>query len=221
MAPRGRNLTAEECVARVEMGAEGPSALLWELDDHHVTAFTGVVDGKREVVAIEIWPAGEPRAKARADWGVAAAKRLEVLEPAAVRPLPQSARSAVPIREVLRANADIAARAEDSPSFSGIAAGRPGDWAGISSDELRRVENLADAVMYVNAVRAGRSPARAIADWRTISQRTAEGRILRARRMGLLTAANGRAVGGELTPYAEDFLRRVERVHEATERADV
>lgn len=65
---------------------------------------------------------------------------------------------------------------------------------------------LDDAVIYVRAMEQGLSPALAIAESRGCTKRTAEGRIQRARKMGLLTAADGRRLGGSLTPRAKHLL---------------
>jgi hypothetical protein len=197
------------------------AALLFESGEHAITAFTAVVSGKREVVGLEIVPRSPGTALERSRaWAVATTAKLEALPDDWGAPLPSDwLRRGISVREVLRIYADHEsgqAVVPDEWDLSTINAN--GDVAGITSEELGRLENLIDALAYVAALQEGRSPVAAIAERRCISPRTAEGRIRRARQMGFLTPAEGRRAGGELTSYARDLSGRLDRLSGVTER---
>ncbi len=83
----------------------------------------------------------------------------------------------------------------------------PPDLSTMSAAERRAYQVAEDAFLYVAALLQGRrSPARLIAGYRGISERTAQGRIAKAREMGMLTAAEHGRAGGELTPAARRLL---------------
>lgn len=84
--------------------------------------------------------------------------------------------------------------------------------ASLTREEARRLDLLMDAVVYDWAVESGTSPVAAIAERRGVTTRTAEGRIYRARKVGLLTPAEGHWASGGLSGTGWAFARKLERL---------
>lgn len=202
---------ALECVARV--ASPVLDGLLFESETHWFVFWTMDVEERRAVVAMEARPRGKKGWRAvLGDWVLPRLKEYEAQPPRAVA-LPATAlRHEISYREVMRARAEHLSQVSH-PQVAGFdySVIERGDVVGLDRSELKRLENLLDAVLYDSAVRANRSPVKAIAERRCISTRTAEGRIARARAMGFLTPAHGRRASGGLSDQAHDLLARLQR----------
>lgn len=151
-------------------------------DDHMAYYFSAVVGGKREVVGVNITPRIPEE-----DWDRQARLELGYFS--------ERFSEAQPLR-----TADFRA------SSLRPRRGQAGEGVTLEGIEDPALE---DAVTYVRCAEAGTRAAEAIARQRNVSVRTAEGRIARARQLGYLTPARGKAQAGELTPKAKKILRKV------------
>lgn len=191
--------------------------LLFHSETHSLVFWTMDVSGRREIVGMEALPRDErdPRALT-SEW---LAPRLEQFRKVRPTPAPLPAgllRHGISFREVMRARGEVVemlARPEIAGFDISAISGDQSASAGITSRELKRLENLLDAVIYDRAVRENFSPVKRIAEYRHISDRTAEGRIARSRAMGFLTPAQGRRASGGLTEQAHDLLSRLDELH--------
>jgi hypothetical protein len=165
-----------------------------EVDGQFLVFVTGLLSGAREVVAVMAVPI--PRDRSAID------SRLEALL-AALDPRDFKAPlSQMVVRTGLMRQAMLHRR-----TF----VRREG-----ATEEASQMDYLPDAIAYVEALRMGAPPAEVIAERRAIVPRSAEARIRRARELGLLTPAEGRKRGGQLTPLAERMRReRAEEVRAA------
>lgn len=157
-------------------------------DEHVLVIITAVIDGERDVIGVHIGQRPEDL-----DAHLDALMDVAVVgnDPRPVQAL--NVRNPM-FREAMRV------RAENLPPEVGAAA-----------DPLS-IDYLDDALAYVYALRQGLAPSNVIAQRRGITRRTAEGRIVRLRKMGYLSEAKGKVVGGKLTEkavaVAEERLRR-------------
>lgn len=215
-----------ELVTRVallsdESAVEGViDGMLFHSETHSLVFWTMDVSGRREIVGMEALPRdGRDPQALTAEWLV---PRLEQFREALPKPMPLPTtllRHGISFREVMRARGEVIemlAHPEIAGfDISAITADQ-GSASGITSEELRRLDNLLDAVIYDRAVRENVSPVKRIAEYRGISDRTAEGRIARSRAMGFLTPAQGRRASGGLTDQAHDLLSRLEKLNAIT-----
>lgn len=163
-------------------------------DQHLVMIATGLIRGIREVVGLAVVPL--PPSGAEKERMTAWGKRLEwddesapvtavVMRNTAIRKALEYRRKKVEVPAALAASEAAAAEA--------VA-------------DRRAVELLDDAISYVEALKMGIPPAELIAERRGVTKRTAEGRIVMARREKLLSPAEGKRLGGWLTPKATKMM---------------
>lgn len=176
---------------------------------------TGVVEGRREIVGAHMQPAPDGfRAQEWADHVGELRRRAGVIAdefarfPAAsLIPITAEVLRSVPIRDVMAyRERDVSERVQMHGALEGMGIATRLGQGELTGDDEKRLAYLDDAVTYVAALAEGRSPAGLIADRRGISKRTAEGRVLKARELGLLTEATGRVASGQLTEDAERLL---------------
>jgi hypothetical protein len=186
----------------------GVDAVLFGTRDHIVICMTAIVDGRREIVGLEVQPApvgfdlnnwiADPGAlRLRAEEALVAYE--ELVEGRTPRPVSAALLRGIPLTNVLAyREADVGHRIWMDGVYAerGMPRLSPND---ISAHDEARLAYLDDALMYVAALKQRAQPAEAIAMERGISKRTAEGRIAKARALGLLTKASGRTASGELT----------------------
>lgn len=176
---------------------------------------TAVVDGRREIIGAHMQPA--PAGFSVQTWLEHTAeirRRAQVVvdefiqfSPETLVPITAEVLRSVPIRDVMTfRERDVAKRLhirgtlEEQGMFTSLGRGE------LTREDELRLAYLDDAVWYVEAVSEGSSPSSLIAEQRGVSKRTAEGRILRARALGLLTQATGRVAAGQLTEEARRLL---------------
>lgn len=208
-----------EPVARVSV--DDPTApdldgMVFRSATHWFVFWTMDVEDRRAVVGLEVRPSERSGTEGEEvpDW---VRPRYEALVEAPPQPIPLEAvtlRQAVSYREVMRARQEHIKQAS-RPDIAGfdVAVLNEQEAAGLTSEELRRLDLLMDAVVYDWAVGAKTSPVKAIAERRSISDRTAEGRISRARAAGFLSPAKGRRASGGLTEKGWDLVRRLEKLN--------
>lgn len=171
-------------VARTAHGPSGLDATVLQWEGLWVTLVTALREGQREVIALEVGPALE-----EADVAKRLSRRLRELAsllPQDSPPVSATALRSLPLRALMAARADLVEVPEALPDESS-----------------HRLAFLVDALTYVQATERGVSPATAIAEARGISVRTAEGRIRRARVLGLLTDVNSPRERSLLTEEAQ------------------
>lgn len=189
---------------------------------HHVAVWTRALPTRREVIGLETRPTRPNLTNLTLvkDWLTPRCQEYAEIPQPEVAPLPASLlRADLSYRRVL---ADVAARHDWLSSMTrelgehavAIEAS-DGRRVAFTDDEWAELMNggmdrLVDAAIYTAAVLEGRSPILAIAEFRTISHRTAEGRASRARLAGYLTPPEGRRAAGRLTDRASDLLRRLD-----------
>lgn len=172
--------------------------------DHMLIRITSVVEGKREIVAIMTLPTPPAdQIESRMMSALGLIDRGDIKAPLGIVTLRIGA-----MRETLARRLRFVHEAQRAPA----APEEP-----EMNFEPEQMDYLPDAIAYVQALRMGEKPADVIAERRDISKRTAEGRIVKARRLGLLTPAKGKVAGGELTPLAE--MMRAERNRERALRS--
>lgn len=237
-----------QALLRLPHPSNGMDAVAFGSRRHLVVAVTAVVGDRREVVGVEVQPL--PKGLVLSEWpgGTYAPGRLmlrleRVLETYAefegdeLQPVSAALLRGIPLTTLL------AFRAEEvrlGLQRSGVAeAGgfrRLGSIGTPMSDEqlqnaLRskdlpsadevRLAYLDDALLYVQALHERAKPAEVIADARGVSKRTAEGRIAKARSLGLLTKASGRTASGDLTTDGQRLKEWRDQITSAGEGTDV
>lgn len=194
----------------------GPiDAVAFAQGPHLLICITAVVDGRREVVGLDVQPAPAGLSPERFVLGGelphAVLGRMDrVLDlydefsPDTFKPVSSALLRGIPLTTVLAFRQHEVAMRQKILSNRRRLEGSP--WASdeLSAEDEARLAYLDDALMYVSAVRERAKPAEVIARARSISTRTAEGRIAKARALGLLTPAVGRTASGDLT---EDAMR--------------
>jgi hypothetical protein len=198
----------------------GIDAVAYANRAHLVICVTGVVDGRREVVGVEVQPL--PKGFRLDEWmsapGAIRQRLSRTLETFAefdsdsMRPTSAALLRGIPLTAILDFRQDEVARRQH---IARLYKSRGVDSSigrnEISADDEARLAYLDDALLYVAALRERAKPADVIAQARSISPRTAEGRVAKARALGLLTKAKGRSASGELTEDGQ-------RLHEWRER---
>jgi hypothetical protein len=188
--------------------------LVFQSTSHWFVFWTMDVADRRAIVGLEVRPKRKVDAEDSVPgWAFSSYQELRNDPPAPVALDAVSLRQGVSYREVMRAREEHI-RQFSRPEIAGfdISVLNDEESAGLTGEELRRLENLMDAVVYDWAVGAKTSPVKAIAERRCISERTAEGRIARARAMGFLTPAVGRRASGGLSEKGWDLVRRLEKL---------
>lgn len=208
-----------EFVARIDRGEDGLDVMLYLSETHRVAVWTARLPTRREIVGLEAMPLdGRTTPQLVAEWlmpQLVALNKVKMFRPSQ---LPSSLiRQGVSFRQVMRDRAEdlgrgVALDRAYGPHSVGVTGASGRAKAAVAYEELALAESLLDAVIYVAAVRDGVSPVVALSKHRTISPRTAEGRIVNSRKNGLLTPAVGKRAAGQLTAYAEDLLTRLEAV---------
>lgn len=198
---------------------DGLDGVVMASPHHLLLFFTMPVRGKREVVGMQSLPR-PPQFKRQPDiqplhysWVLPALEAFHSLLPEKVTPLSAALLRGIPLSSVMTF------REEQAGVLDAIAAVRtPGDGrphknhAEFSPGDEALLPYLEDAELYVRALTEGAPPAELIARARTISRRSAEGRIAKARKLGLLSPAKGRQASGELTRKAERLRTTRERL---------
>lgn len=208
-----------------ELSADGLIGALYGSDAQFAVLWTFPVGGVRSVVATEIRPrSAVPFTDAELvavseKWLSNRAEELLREMPKEPQALSASTARGLPFREALRlcapeSESRVTAAASVAMGYVRAQTLESGEIVGLTAQELDRFDLLQDALDYVRALDQGFSPAHVIAERRTISVRTAEGRIARAREVGYLTPASGRKASGELTPLALDIIDRISRSKE-------
>lgn len=180
---------------------------------HLVVCVTGVVAGRREVVGmtvsplpagfrVEAWPGSGTKdvvsylhALLEAFAAENAGREFAPVSTALLRGIPLTTVLAFRQSEVEERLA-MGERLSRQGVSTGLGSGA------LSGEDEQRLAYLDDALMYVEAIRERAKAAEVIARSRGISVRTAEGRIAKARSLGLLTEAEGRRASGSLTAAA-------------------
>lgn len=189
---------------------DGLDVTAFDMGDHLALLWTAPVDGERQLVGLELAPRLDEHRKFT-QWGAWLRARVAERKGVPAHPLPVGKVRGVPLRELMGLRADHVERAGRVTSPVGLV--KPdGRVVNLEAEDLRHLDLLQDAVRYVQALTEGLAPAEVIAQARGISKRTAEGRIARARKVGLLTPATERARGGELTARARDLVAKFQGV---------
>jgi hypothetical protein len=209
-----------DLVCRVEHG--DLDCILAASERHYLACWTLTVRGKREIVAVEMRPA---RAKSRVmsdasrltvEWLMPSTKQIEADLPREVQPIGVADLRGIPLRRVMEWREQALKTQEAAEGYGPItlvSKDHVYDFPQLSDTER---EHLIDAVRYVTAVQQGsRSPAKAIADYRHIDHRTAQGRVAKARKLGFLTPVQQGRLGSDLTPKAKRTIEAMERWAEA------
>jgi hypothetical protein len=209
--------------------ASGLDAVVFGTRHHLVICLTAVVEGRREIVGVEVQPATpgfklsewmqSPRPIAeRAERALETYDDLLVGEP---QPVSAALLRGIPLTTVLGfREATVTDQLKLAHVYEAQGVGDLISKVDISTADESRLAYLDDAVMYVNAVRERAKPAEVIAEARSISKRTAEGRIAKARALGLLSKASGKTASGELTADAVRLDEWRRSLTEGTESTD-
>ena len=196
-------------------------AVLLASENHWVLGWLAEINGRLEVVGLEVTPPLFDRSERGTPPRGAAKYASELVERLAEHaerwrdrdcvPLRASVLRGLPLSRVLSAREEVVARSKLTQEWQWGVVTAAGDTAsGLRKGEQELIPHLMDAVMYASAISQGdRAPARRIAEARTISLRTAQGRVAKARALGLLAPATPGTSGGGLTEYATDFANRV------------
>lgn len=172
-------------------------------EDHLVIYVTGLIEGRREVVGLEILQLPEsldseavvPRLRAAVE-GVRQGSRRPV-SAELMRRMPVS-----PALEFRQEDAMGALVSRVREVVQLVAAKAYGDRR-----QAQQASYLADVVAYVSAIRERLSPAAVIAEARGVSVSSANSRIARSRMFGLLTSTGKSVAAGEATDEAIALLR--------------
>ncbi len=233
---------------RLAHESNGMDAVAFGSRKHLVIAVTAVVGDRREIVGVEVQPL--PKGLKISEWPGGAfgpnhiTLRLErVLDTYAefandeLQPVSAALLRGIPLTTILGFRAE---EVREGLRRSGIAErgeyrrlGSIGTPMGdeelarvfrsedLSSTDEMRLAYLEDAVLYVTALHERAKPAELIAEARGVSKRTAEGRIAKARALGLLTKASGRTASGDLTAEALRLKKWRDRIISSKENGDV
>lgn len=204
----------EEASVLAYCGSDRADACLIRWGPFALTLVTAMVEGRREAIGLELLPAEvSPPPE---DWVGNWLNRLEALSLLSPTPIAARTMRELPVGRLLAVRLAHVETIVQSASNSAVGL-VSADGSSSASIEPGELAALADALEYVRAAAVGGSPARAIAEARDISVRTAEGRIRRARALGLLTPAQGTRGAAELTERA---LRLMEIVAPSEKAGD-
>lgn len=191
--------------------------LVASLEDHWLVVWFWPTNGLTSIIGLEFRPAigrgQRPDREAFVDQlsrdCKRRAKELGESKPAA---LDRSTIVGIPYSVLLDARNHLVQAsqniAEDSDS---IAVLPDGSLVQFTKQEQRLLGPLLDAITYTQAIQRGqRNPAQAIADFRTIAPRSAQGRVAKTRSLGLLTSARAGKPGGELTTLAISLKEKLD-----------
>jgi hypothetical protein len=186
---------------------DGIDGLVFQSASHWFVFWTMDVTDRRAIVGLEVRPKRDSDADETPEWAISGYQELRQDPPPSVPLDATLLRHKVSYREVMRARQGCIGQ-QFCPEIEGF---DPRGLEGqITPEDLRRLDNLMDAIVYDWAVRTrAASPVKAIAERRGVSERTAEGRIARARAMGLLTPATGRRASGGLSEKAHGVIQRL------------
>ncbi|MEI5672623.1 MULTISPECIES: hypothetical protein [unclassified Nocardioides] len=203
-----------EPLMRLPGGSGDLDAVLFARGRHLLVCITAIVEGRREIVGLEVQPL--PSGFRVSDWAMGGDGPQAVLEraqqtldrfrefsPAEFEPVSAALLRGVPLLAVLGYRASAVERQVRIKEALAERRGEVAEHGELSREDEAKMTYLDDALLYVEAVREGARPAVAIAEERGISARTAEGRVAKARALGLLTPAVGKTASGELTADAK------------------
>lgn len=177
-----------------------------DVGKHRVVVWISPVEGVPQVIGIDFMQRSDPAASPHA-LSVRMKEMAERFRKNPPAPLPRAT-----LRD-LRYSAMLEIHRQDRSLLA--SSPRRVKWTaasiGIAREEMKLIEPLSDAIVYLDACRNGDpKPSKALARERVISERTAQGRVARARKLGLLTRVKPGSRGGELTRKALDLKARLD-----------
>ena len=165
----------------------------YEHDGRGVVVWTDLIHGKRECIGIEIMPLSD----GWTDEVVERAREWVTSGHEASEPITRVWLQNVPLGEMML---------KAAKQLRGLREMATSQFAKPLSPQGRA---LRDALHYLALVRDGNpSPARDLADQWGVSLATARARVADVRKLGVLTSAGAGILGGELTEFGLDLLRR-------------
>jgi hypothetical protein len=189
-------------VARIATGVRSEvDGLLFGSRTHWFLFWTLPVEGRRAVVGMEVRPIGDQSAEGvLRTWVEPRFEEVLASPPPPAQLTSSMLRHEIPVREIMRARGEAVA---SKPLALCELDAKRSAAAKLDRGDRRLVGRLLDALVYERAVLDHARPAVRIAEWRSISLRSAEGRIRSARLAGLLTPlAQGQHAAGGLTEKA-------------------
>lgn len=174
---------------------------------HHVHLIaTAYVESRREIVAV----ATIPRASNSHAAAIDLLKAVEAGLEEGTRPVAAATLRSIPLADVMQARRECITGERRIAAGMGSAGHVRRAARNLTPEEEAALPYLDDALTYARAVADGVSPAWAVVELRGCSKRTAEGRIARARKLGLLEPARGTSAAGGLTDFARAIQAKIE-----------
>jgi hypothetical protein len=184
-------------------------------EGHALTVWLAPLAGRPEVVGVEILPAPPSVGSRLEHWGEHIASRagewFEALDAGRVQRISSVQAGSLPFKQFAKDLSEV--RGRESGPWPITVTSHAGETSGYTPEEMGHVDYLVDAYVYASALAAGNSaPAKAVAEYRTIEHRSAQGRIAKARALGFLTEAPQGSRASVLTPKAMELWERMRKV---------